>query len=137
MSQRNRPSSNMSRNIQKLRFRFMAMSKLIGIIAFCFILIIAAYAMYEMHITQTYDSLPQLIISAFGFASIYAGFYLTMAKAEHIEEERTKRETELARLKAQKDVDSAELMEKRQQINDTISKLLELMNNDNNSSLLP
>lgn len=137
MSQRNRPSSGMNRNIQKLRFRFMAMSKLIGIIAFCFILIIAAYAMYEMHITQTYDSLPQLIISAFGFASIYAGFYLTMAKAEHIEEERTKRETELARLKAQKDVDSAELMEKRQQINDTISKLLELMNNDNNSSLLP
>ena len=52
--------------------------------------------MQEMHNTGNYDALPQLIISAFGFASIYSGFYLTMAKVEHVEEERTKREKELA-----------------------------------------
>ena len=71
------------------RFRFMAMSKMIGIIAFGFVFMITVYSMKEMHNTGNYDALPQLIISAFGFASIYAGFYLTMVKAEHIEEEKT------------------------------------------------
>ena len=120
---------------KKLRFRFMAMSKLIGIIAFCFVLIVTIYAMYEMHISQDYSSLSQLIISAFGFASVYAGFYLTMAKVEHLEEEKTKREMELQKLQRQKQVDEAELQEKRQQINDTIAKLTELMG-EQTSSLL-
>lgn len=79
--------------------RFMAMSKLIGLIAFGFAFIITVYAMIEMHHTETYAALPQLIISAFGFASVYAGFYLLMAKVEHVEVEKTKREMELASLK--------------------------------------
>ena len=120
---------------KKLRFRFMAMSKLIGIIAFCFVLIVTIYAMYEMHISQDYSSLSQLIISAFGFASVYAGFYLTMAKVEHLEEEKTKREMELQKLQKQKQIDEAELQEKRQQISDTIAKLTELMG-EQTSSLL-
>lgn len=120
---------------KKLRFRFMAMSKLIGIIAFCFVLIVTIYAMYEMHISQDYSSLPQLIISAFGFASVYAGFYLTMAKVEHLEEEKTRREMELQKLQKQKNVDEIEIQEKRQQINDTIAKLTELMG-EQTSSLL-
>lgn len=120
---------------KKLRFRFMAMSKLIGIIAFCFVLIVTIYAMYEMHISQDYSSLSQLIISAFGFASVYAGFYLTMAKVEHLEEEKTRREMELRKLQKQNDVDEVEIQEKRQQINDTIAKLTELMG-EQTSSLL-
>lgn len=120
---------------KRLRFRFMAMSKLIGLIAFCFVLIVTLYAMYEMHVSQDYSSLPQLIISAFGFASIYAGFYLTMAKVEHLEAEKTKRETELVKLKKQKNVDEEEVQEKRQQINDAVSKIIELMN-EQPSSLL-
>lgn len=120
---------------QKPKFRFMAMSKLIGIIAFCFVLIITLYAMYEMHVSQIYDSLSQLIISAFAFASVYAGFYLTMAKVEHLEAEKTKRETELSKLKKQSDVQEEELIEKRQQINDTISKLTDLMSEQTHNLL--
>ncbi len=82
--------------------RFMAMSKLIGLIAFGFAFAITVFAMIEMHHTETYTALPQLIISSFGFASVYAGFYLLMAKVEHVEVEKTRREMELASLKAYK-----------------------------------
>ena len=108
------------------RFRFMAMSKMIGIIAFGFVFMITVYSMKEMHNTGNYDALPQLIISAFGFASIYAGFYLTMAKAEHIEEEKTKRENELKNLQ-KKNASEEEISLKRQEINDLFSKINELM----------
>jgi amino acid permease len=84
---------------KKFKFRFMAMSKLIGLMAIAFVFIVVVYTMEEMHNTGNYEALPQLIISAFGFASIYAGFYLTMAKMEHVEAEKTKREKELAVLK--------------------------------------
>lgn len=84
---------------KKFKFRFMAMSKLIGLMAIAFVFIVVVYTMEEMHNTGNYEALPQLIISAFGFASIYAGFYLTMAKMEHVEAEKTKREKELALLK--------------------------------------
>lgn len=88
--------------IHKPKFKFMAMSKLIGLVSFSFVLAIVIYAMYEMHVSQIYDALPQLIISAFAFASIYTGFYLTMAKMEHVEQEKTLRERELKSLEKQK-----------------------------------
>ena len=113
----------------KKQIRFMAMSKLIGIIAFIFIFMITIYVMVEMHNTGNYDSLPQLIISAFGFASIYSGFYLTMAKVEHIEEEKSKREKELISLKKNGAQDEEEIQFKkdeiellRQKMNDIISE---------------
>ena len=77
-------------------FRFMAMSKFIGVIAFGFVFMITIFSMVEMHETKTYAALPQLIVSAFAFATVYAGFYLLMAKVEHVEEEKTRREKELA-----------------------------------------
>ena len=86
-------------NKKQSLIKFMAMSKIIGIIIFAFVIIVSIFVMYEMHISQNYDALPQLIISIFGFASVYTGFYLTMAKVEHIEEEKTKREKELLLLK--------------------------------------
>ena len=116
------------------RFRFMAMSKMIGIIAFGFVFMITVYSMKEMHNTGNYDALPQLIISAFGFASIYAGFYLTMAKAEHIEEEKTKRENELKNLQ-KKNVSEEELNLKRQEINDLFNKINELMSESQHNLL--
>ena len=118
---------------KKLRFRFMAMSKLIGVIGFCFVLVVTIFSMYEMHISQDYSSLPQLIISVFAFASIYAGFYLTMAKAEHLEAERTRRELELQRLRKQKDANEEEIQEKRQQLNDIATKLIEMMGEQSSS----
>ena len=125
----------MEQGNKKLRFRFMAMSKLLGLIIFGFVLVVTMYSMYEMHISQDYSSLPQLIISVFGLASVYAGFYLTMAKAEHLEEEKTKREMELQKLQKQKGVDEEAIQAKRQQVNDVITKLTELMS-EQSSSLL-
>ena len=116
------------------RFRFMAMSKMIGIIAFGFVFMITIYSMKEMHNTGNYDALPQLIISAFGFASIYAGFYLTMAKAEHIEEEKTKRENELKSLQ-KKNASEEEISLKRQEINDLFNKINELMSESQHNLL--
>lgn len=111
---------------QKPRFRFMAMSKLIGLIAFSFVFMIVLYSMYEMHISGIYDSLPQLIISAFGFASVYAGFYLTMARVEHVEDEKTKRQKELKILEAS-EASLEEIEMKRQQLNDLHNKTNELL----------
>ena len=72
--------------------------------------------MNEMHNTGNYDALPQLIISAFGFASVYSGFYLTMAKVEHVEDEKSKREKELATLKKSKTKDEEEIQIKKAEI---------------------
>lgn len=108
------------------KFRFMAMSKLIGIIAFMFVFMVILYAMREMHNTGIYDALPQLIISVFAFASIYTGFYLTMAKMEHIEEEKTKREKELALLK-KKESSPEDIAEKKQEIENLRQKMNDLI----------
>lgn len=108
------------------KFRFMAMSKLIGLIAIAFVFMVTIYTMQEMHNTGNYDALPQLIISAFGFASIYAGFYLTMAKMEHVEEEKTKREKELALLK-RKEASQEDIDDKRQEIENLRQKMNDLL----------
>ena len=117
------------------KFRFMAMSKLIGLIAFGFVFMITVYSMKEMHNTGNYDALPQLIMSAFGFATVYAGFYLTMAKVEHVEEEKTKREKELKTLQKSEDASTEEIEAKRQQINDLLSKANELLSESPHSLL--
>lgn len=115
-----------NQNSKKLpRFRFMAMSKLIGVIAFGFLATIVIYSLVEMHKSQTYDALPQLIVSSFAFAAVYAGFYLTMAKVEHIEEEKTKREKELKSLEKTGDVE--EIERKKQEISDLGAKLSEII----------
>jgi len=85
---------------EEFKLRFMAMSKLIGLVAFFFVFIITVYAMIEMHRSCDYSSMPQLIISAFTFASIYSGFYLVMAKIEHVEKEKTYREHKLEKLRS-------------------------------------
>ena len=113
---------------KKFKFRFMAMSKLIGLMAIVFVFIVVVYTMEEMHNTGNYEALPQLIISAFGFASIYAGFYLTMAKMEHVEAEKTKREKELAVLKkvnaSQENIDAKqeEIESYKQKISEILSE---------------
>ena len=72
--------------------KFLTMSKLLGLFIMVAIVVVIRYAMYEMHYQNNLDSLPQLIISIFGLGSVYIGFYLTMAKFEHVEYEKTKRE---------------------------------------------
>ena len=117
------------------KFRFMAMSKLIGLIAFAFVFMITVYAMHEMHITGNYDSLPQLIISAFGFASVYSGFYLTMAKVEHVEDEKSKREKELATLKKGKTKDEEEIQNKKAEIESLRQKMNDILSETTQSLL--
>lgn len=120
--------------MKKPRFKFMAMSKLIGFIAIVFIFTITAYSMKEMHDTGIYDALPQLIISAFGFGGIYAGFYLTMAKVEHVEEEKTRREKELAMLKTQ-EVSEEEIIEKKAEIERLSQKANDLLSETTETTL--
>lgn len=113
-----------------LKFRFMVTSKFIGIVAFFFIFVITIYAMYEMHISRDYSSLPQLIISAFGFGSVYAGFYLVMAKVEHVEEEKTYRETQLHNLK-EKNAPQEEIQAQQQRIADLEQQVSNLLQQGN------
>lgn len=81
--------------------RFMAMSKRIGVFIAIVLIIIVGYAMYEMHHQNDLSSLSQLLISTFGIGAVYVGFYLTMAKWEHIETEKTNRQKDLLKLKKQ------------------------------------
>lgn len=81
--------------------RFLAMSKLIGVFIAIALIIVVGYAMYEMHLQNDLSSLSQLLISVFGIGAVYIGFYLTMAKWEHIEIEKTNRQKDLLKLKKQ------------------------------------
>lgn len=110
----------------------MAMSKLIGIIACLFVFIIVIYSMYEMHITGDLSNLSQLIISAFSFAGIYTGFYLTMAKAEHIDNERQKLKDELNALKRKACVSPEdEYNEKKEELSKLSNKYIQTVAKDN------
>ena len=82
------------------QIKFTAMSKLIGYIVIAFATIVILYAMYEMHRIQDLSSLPQLLIGVLGLLTAYVGFYINMAKAEHIEDKKNqiKKELELIRL---------------------------------------
>lgn len=121
-----------------IRFRFMVTSKFIGHIAFFFVAVIVIYAMYEMHRSMDYSSLGQLIMSAFAFASIYAGFYLSMAKVEHAEEEKTRREIELANMKLKAglpEVTAEDIENTRQEINNLINTVNNLLSQDSNAKM--
>lgn len=125
---------NNKKHFKTPKFRFMAMSKLIGLIVFAFVFMITIFSMKEMHDTGNYDSLPQLIISAFGFASVYSGFYLTMAKVEHVEEEKSNREKELIALKnnnLENNDKSDEIELKKSEIISLIQKVNDLLSESN------
>lgn len=116
------------------KFRFMAMSKLLGILAISLVFIVVIYTMQEMHNSGNYDALPQLILSVFGLASVYVGFYLTMAKMEHVEEEKTKREKELALLQ-KKEAPQEDIADKRQEIENLRQKMNDLISESTQSLL--
>lgn len=114
--------------------KFMAMSKLIGIIACLFVFIIVIYSMYEMHITGDLSNLSQLIISAFSFAGIYTGFYLTMAKAEHIDNERQKLKDELNALKKKACISPEdEYGDKKEELDKLSEKYINTVTKDNDN----
>lgn len=107
--------------------KFMAMSKLIGIVCFIFVFIIVVYSLIEMHINHEFSVLGQLIISAFAFASIYSGFYLSMAKVEHVEEERSLCKKELEEMRLTSQYTEEDILQKQSEINElrnTIDSIL-------------
>ena len=109
--------------------RFLAMSKLLGIIIMFMVISIVVYSLYEMDRQNDLSSLPQLLISAFGIAGIYVGFYLNMAKWEHIEAEKTNREKEILNLKKELGLmNNTEYLE--EQINELDDKIQDLQNKE-------
>lgn len=104
--------------------RFSAMSKMIGIIVIVYVSTVLLFSMYEMHRTQDLSSLPELIVGTFTVLTAYIGFYINMAKAEHIEDKKNqiKKELELIRL------DGITLEEKNKE--DELQQQLEQMNVD-------
>lgn len=128
--------SNKNRKKPRRRFvtnlatnqRFIAMSKRIGIFVSILMLIVIGFAMFEMHYQNNLDSLSQLIISIFSIGIAYIGFYLTMAKWEHIEAEKTEREKDILKLKKELGICETEndkqcqLEQLQQEVNDLKEK---------------
>lgn len=116
--------------------RFLVMSKLIGIVIAIILIIIIGYSMWEMHLQHDLSSLPQLIISVFALGSVYIGFYLTMAKWEHVEIEKTNRFKEVLKLKkvlgfiSEKEVIEEEIEDLDNKIQDLENKETELENEE-------
>lgn len=113
--------------------RFMAMSKLIGLVVMFISVSIIVYAMYEMHKINDLSALPTLIGGIFAILASYIGFYINMAKAEHIEDKKNqiKKELELIR----RDGITAEERERELELESTLSELsfkLDSINEDEN-----
>ena len=70
-----------------------------------------------------------------GFASVYSGFYLTMAKVEHVEDEKSKREKELATLKKSKTKDEEEIQAKKAEIESLRQKMNDILSETTQSLL--
>lgn len=122
----------MKRRKEKLN-RFMAMSKLIGLVVMFISVSIIVYAMYAMHKINDLSALPTLIGGIFAILASYIGFYINMAKAEHIEDKKNqiKKELELIR----RDGITAEERERELELESTLSELsfkLDSINEDEN-----
>ena len=79
--------------------RFTAMSKQIGYIVFIIVIITIIYSMYEMHRLGNLESLQYLIVGILALAASYIGFYINMAKAEHIEDKKNEIQKEILLIK--------------------------------------
>ena len=126
---------------QKEKSRFFAMSKLLCIVIFIVLGIILIYTMVEMHQKGDLSALPQLLISIFALASVYVGFYLTMAKIEHIEYERTKRQEQLRRLKRknnmpEEEINNSAIQDLQEDIDNYQNATSNLLNNNINNNNL-
>lgn len=87
------------RKRKKEQIRFTAMSKLIGFIVILIVITVILFSMYEMDKTKDISALQYLICGTLAILGSYIGFYINMAKAEHIEDKKNqiKKELELIR----------------------------------------
>lgn len=137
MNMRDFSMTTLSNKKRRKHTRFLAMSKLIGWIVVVVLVIVMIYALIEMHIQRNLDALPQLLISVFGIVSVYIGFYLTMAKWEHVEAEKTARQKELIKLKKSlgenpNDIIQEQIDNSETEINELNDKASELEHEDIN-----
>lgn len=112
----------------KKKVKFTAMSKLIGLIVIIIVALVIGYSMYEMHRTQDVSSLQYLIGGAFAILGSYIGFYINMAKAEHIEDKKNqiKKELELIRADGITDEEKIREEELRQELESMGAELDEM-----------
>lgn len=110
---------------------FTAMSKLIGFFVIFLTCVVVLYSMYEMHRTRDLSALPNLIISVLAIVASYIGFYINMAKAEHIEDKKNqiKKELELIRRDGITQEERERELELQYQL-DTMNTELDSLNNE-------
>lgn len=117
------------RKKQTEQARFTAMSKLIGFIVILIVAIVIIYSMYEMHRIQDISALQYLICGVLAILASYIGFYINMAKAEHIEDKKNqiKKELELIRrdgiVTDEEKEREAELQDKLENMNSSLDEL--------------
>lgn len=108
--------------------RFMAMSKLIGLFVINVVIIVIGYSMYEMHRLENIEMLQYLICGVFAILASYIGFYINMAKAEHIEDKKNqiRKELELIRrdgISEEEKEREIELQQELEKMNSTLEEL--------------
>ena len=93
---------------KKYTKRSMATSKLIGLVIAIAVIIVAIYSMViiatlsnkaiEIGLSPDFTPLNTLIGGALALAAAYIGFYINMAKAEHIEDKKNQIAREIKRI---------------------------------------
>lgn len=95
MSKKSKKQKKKEEQKRKKTRKFTPMSKLIGFITIMIALSIIVFTMYEMHRIQDISSIQYLIVGGLGLLATYVGFYINMAKAEHLEDKRNELQKEL------------------------------------------
>jgi HPt (histidine-containing phosphotransfer) domain-containing protein len=114
--------------------RFMAVSKFIGVIIGGLCATIIIYSMVMMAVLKDLSSLPTLIGGVLGLGATYVGFYISMAKAEHIEDKKNDIMKEIHKLKKEAAAATPEVEEKanelEQELDSVYNKLQEIENEE-------
>ncbi len=114
--------------------KMMAASKLAGLIIGILSTIVIIYSMIVMVVLKDLSPLTTLLGGIFGLASVYVGFYIAMAKAEHIEDKKNEVRRELVRLKKEAaclpEASQEKVNELENTLEQTYNKLDELANEE-------
>ena len=108
---------------QRKAKRFTAMSKLIGIVIGVLSLVTIGYSMIVMVVLQDLSSLPALLGGILALAATYVGFYISMAKAEHIEDKKNDIKKEIINLKKAGEFLSPEQQEKAEELEEGLNSV--------------
>ena len=119
------------RIIRKPSSRFMAMSKLLGIFVITVAVAVIIYSMYEMHVTQDLSALPSLLGGILAIVASYIGFYINMAKAEHIEDKKNQIKKELELIRNNRNITDEEKTQEELRLQQELENLDVILDNLN------